>query len=305
MSAARILVVEDDRIVARDIEHQLTAAGYTVVGRTARGEEAIEFAVTMRPDLVLMDRRLDGEMDGIDAAMLIRERCRIPVIFLTAYADEETVRRASLAEPFGYLLKPFEESQLRTAVEIALYKHAAERRLRESERRFATTLASIGDAVIATDASAKITFMNSVAESLTGWERAEALGRPLTEVFRIVNERTREVAHDPVERVLRLGKVVGLANHSALISRDGHARPIDDSGAPIIDDDGNVSGAVLVFRDVTHRRQIDEALRKAQAELTRASHLTTMGELTASIAHDVSPPLAAMIPHRSAGPERL
>jgi C4-dicarboxylate-specific signal transduction histidine kinase len=126
------MVVEDDRIVARDISEQLGRIGHSVIGVTARGEAAVELAISNRPDLVLMDIRLEGDIDGIDAARQIRARCQIPVVFLTAYADDETVRRASQAEPFGYLLKPFEDLQLRTVIEMALYKDRADRKLRES-----------------------------------------------------------------------------------------------------------------------------------------------------------------------------
>jgi C4-dicarboxylate-specific signal transduction histidine kinase len=129
---ARVMVVEDDRIVARDISEQLGRIGHSVIGVTARGEAAVELAISNRPDLVLMDIRLEGDIDGIDAARQIRATCQIPVVFLTAYADDETVRRASQAEPFGYLLKPFEDLQLRTVIEMALYKDRADRKLRES-----------------------------------------------------------------------------------------------------------------------------------------------------------------------------
>ena len=104
MKPARILIVEDDRVVARDIQRQLGRIGHAVVGMTARGEDAPQLALDTRPELVLMDIRLEGAVDGIEAAQQIREYCLIPVVFLTAYADDETVRRASLAEPFGYLL---------------------------------------------------------------------------------------------------------------------------------------------------------------------------------------------------------
>ena len=133
------------------------------------------------------------------------------------------------------------------------------RRIAASERRYAVTLASIGDAIITTDARARVTFLNPVAEALTGWPLADAVGRPLAEVFRIVNEQTRQPVEDPAAKVLRLGTVVGLANHTALIARDGREVPIDDCGAPIIDDRGAIAGVVLVFRDVTQRRQAEEA----------------------------------------------
>src|ERR671933_2596814 len=122
--------------------------------------------------------------------------------------------------------------------------------LYESREWFRTTLASIGDAVLATDSQGRVTFLNPVAASLTGWPEAEAFGHDITEVFRIVNEYTRAVVENPVTRVLREGTVVGLANHTLLMARDGVERPIDDSGAPIRDATGTIQGTVLVFRDI-------------------------------------------------------
>jgi PAS domain S-box-containing protein len=132
--------------------------------------------------------------------------------------------------------------------------------LSESRRLLAITLGSIGDAVIATDTAERVTFINPVAESLTGWTRGEAIGRPIKEVFRIVNEATREPVESPVDKVLREGRIVGLANHTVLIRKDGSDVPIDDSGAPIRDDAGRLSGVVLVFRNISERRRVEEAL---------------------------------------------
>jgi two-component system, cell cycle sensor histidine kinase and response regulator CckA len=267
---ANILVVEDQRVVARSIGEQLKQLGYGVAGLTASADEAVQLAEKLRPDLVLMDVRLDGRMDGIEAAARIRESLQLPVVYLTAYADEETLRRAKITEPFGYILKPFDERELRATIEMALYKHETERRMRESERRYAVTLASIGDAVIATDVALRIAFINTAAQALTGWRGADAVGVPLGEVFRIVNEFTRQPAEDPAARVLREGQVVGLANHTLLLSRDGREIPIDDCGAPIIDDFGRVSGVVLVFHDVSEQRraQADLALFRKLLDFT-------------------------------------
>ena len=150
----------------------------------------------------------------------------------------------------------------------------AQEKLRESERRYAVTLSSIGDAVIATDDRACVTFMNRVAETLTAWKSADAIGRPITEVFRIINEDTRAVVEDPAAKVLRLGTVVGLANHTALLARDGRELPIDDCGSPIVEDDGKITGVVLVFRDMTQRRRAEEAelLRRSKERLELAVH---------------------------------
>ncbi|MCZ7402797.1 MAG: PAS domain S-box protein [Candidatus Methanoperedens sp.] len=143
----------------------------------------------------------------------------------------------------------------------------AEEALRESEQRWATTLASIGDAVIATETEGRITYMNTEAEALTGWTLAEASAKPVTEVFNIINEYTRAEVEDPVSRVIQEGLVVGLANHTLLVRKDGTEVPIDDSGAPIKDRDGTTMGVVLVFRDITGRKRAEEALLKAHDEL--------------------------------------
>jgi PAS domain S-box-containing protein len=300
MTPARILILEDDRVVARDIQKQLTRIGHEVLGMAVRGEDAVALALHMRPDLVLMDIRLGGTIDGVEAATQIRRRCQSPVVFLTAYSDDDTLRRASQAEPFGYLLKPFEDSQLRTVIEMALYKHVADRKLRDSERRYATTLSSIGDAVIATDRSARVTFMNPVAVSLTGYAQEEALGRPVSEIFRTVNEETREAVEDPAAQALRQGIRVEPADRTVLIAKNGAELPVADCGAPIIDDRGDTTGAVLVFRDMTRRHRVDEELREAHLALARVGRFSAMGELTASIAHEINQPLTAIVANAAA-----
>ena len=142
--------------------------------------------------------------------------------------------------------------------------------LQESEHRYATTLASIGDAVIATDIGGKITFMNKVAEELTSWTLEECLARPAKAIFNIVNEFTRQEVDDPITKVLENGAIVGLANHTILIREDGTEVAIDDSGAPIKDRDGNITGVVLVFRDITERKRAEEALKAARDQLFRS-----------------------------------
>ena len=144
---------------------------------------------------------------------------------------------------------------------------AAREETLRSEASLRATLYSIGDGVLAADENARVTRVNPVAERLTGWREAEAAGHPITEVFNIVNEETRATAVNPVARVLAEGVVVGLANHTALISRDGTERPIADSGAPILSGDGRPAGAVLVFRDITEDRRAEEALRHSEEKL--------------------------------------
>ena len=279
MEKTQILVVEDDFIIADDIKENLISLGYTVCATVPSGEEAIEKAEEDKPDLVLMDIILESETNGVEAANEIRSRFDIPIVYLTAYADEEILARAKVTEPYGYIIKPFEDKELRTAIEIALYKHEMENKLKESEKWLSTTLSSIGDAVIATDAEGRVKFMNPVAQDLTGWKQEDATGEPLKNIFNIINEETGEQVEDPVMRVIREGIVVGLANHTVLIAKDGRRIPIADSGAPIKDDKGNIIGVVLVFRDITEQRKMEQELQKIQK-------LESVGILAGGIAHD-------------------
>jgi AmiR/NasT family two-component response regulator len=135
-SKVRLLVVEDETIVALDLQNSLKILGYEVVGTASNGLDAIAKANHTRPDLVLMDVILQGDMDGVQTAEVIHSQFNIPVIFLTACADEKTLERAKVTEPFGYMIKPFEERELHSHIEISLYRHRMERRLRESEERY-------------------------------------------------------------------------------------------------------------------------------------------------------------------------
>lgn len=283
MSKVRILIVEDQMITATDIQGILIRFGYEVVGIVSSGKKAIEKAAKGKVDLVLMDIVLKGSMDGIEAAEQIWSRFDIPIVYLTAFADQNTLKRAMITEPYGYILKPFEERELQTNIEIALYKHRMERELRKSRQWYATTLNSIGDAVIATDTQGMVTFMNPVAERLTGWSNEDAIGCSLKEIFRIINEETRLPVELPVTKVLREESVVGLANHTVLVAKNGTEIPIDDSAAPIKDDKGVMLGVIMVFHDISKRRQdektINDALLKAENERIRAEAiLEALGE---------------------------
>ncbi|MCK5226914.1 MAG: PAS domain S-box protein, partial [Desulfobulbaceae bacterium] len=261
-----ILIVEDESIVARDIQECLLSFGYKVTGVVSSGEEAIKAVAEERPDLVLMDIVLNGNVDGIDAAHEIRTRFGVPVVYLTAYADDKTLERAKVTEPFGYIVKPFDERELHSTVEIALYKAKSEKKLKESEIWFSTTLKSLGDGVIATDPEGEVVFLNHAAEGITGWRQQDAVGRPMHEIFYIINEHTRQRVENPAAKVLREGRVVGLANHTILITRQGTEVPIDDSAAPIRDDKGNLLGIVMVFREIIKRKKAEKALA-AEKEL--------------------------------------
>jgi hypothetical protein len=264
---AKILIVEDENIVAFNIQNRLERLGYIVTAVSSSGEVALQKVEQTHPDLVLMDIKLKGMIDGIQAAERIRTEFQIPVVYLTAYTDEETLNRAKRTEPYGYILKPFEARDLNTTIEIALYKHQIEQQLRQREQWLATTLKSIGDAVITTDSQGVVTFMNPVAEALTRWNSEEVLGNDLSQFFHAINEKTREIVENPINLVLQEGVTVGLENHTLLITKDGSEIPIDDSAAPIKNEEGNILGAVLVFHDMTEQQQFQSLLEKTNEEL--------------------------------------
>ncbi len=293
-AGARILVVEDEAIIAEEIQERLTRLNFNVVGVEDTGRKAIDAVDRTRPDLVLMDIRLKGSLDGIDTAAEIRRRCDVPIVYLTAHSDPTTLARARETAPLGYLLKPIHERELEVTVELAIFRHNMERRLRESELRYAATLASIGDAVLATDADGRITFMNAVAETLTGWRRTDAQMLPVDRVLELINESTRERVPSPIGAVLERGATVRLPSPVLLISRDGSTIPIDDSAAPILDADRNVLGVVIAFHDIRDRRLAEDALKKAEAELRHAQKMESIGQLAGGVAHDFNNVLTAI-----------
>ena len=216
-----------------------------------------------------MDIVLKGDMDGVEAAQKIRDTLDIPVVYLTAYSDEKTLKRAKVTEPFGYIIKPFEDRELHSAVEVALYKHKMESKLKESEKWLSTTLESIGDAVIATDENGCVKFMNPVAMDITGWNEADALGKNLKEIYNIIKEGSEASIDDPVKEVIQKNQIIELNDPTILITKNGNKVPIDDSSAPIRDSNGNIIGVALVFRDITERRKAEKEREELLKEKAR------------------------------------
>ncbi|MBE9007022.1 response regulator [Fortiea sp. LEGE XX443] len=298
MTDASILVVEDESIVAKDLQNRLRKFGYTVPAIASSGQEAINKAVEISPDLVLMDIRLKGQMDGIEAAAEIHKYLDIPIIYLTAYADENTLERAKITEPFGYLLKPFKERELQTNIEIALTKHRLEKQLKTNQQWLSTLLNSISDGVIATDVNQLVTFMNPVAEKLTGWTQVEASEKNISEIFKIIDITTREPLENSINKVLQSGAIAPLSVATILIAKNGAETPIDDSAAPIKDNKDNITGAVLVFRDVTERLQAVADRQKQTEQEQLVAQLEELNQLKNDflnlVSHELRSPLCHM-----------
>ncbi|MEQ9671702.1 response regulator [Coleofasciculus sp. G2-EDA-02] len=247
----KILVVEDERIIAINLKESLESLGYKVPAIAASGEKAIDKATEFHPDLVLMDIWLKGNIDGIEAAQQIWERLKIPTIYVTGHSDQSTVERAKITAPFGYILKPVKEQALYVAIETALQRY-------EREQLLSAILKGIGDGVIVTDKDCRVQFLNHKAESLTGWQLADARDRELTEVFNIIDEQTQQPVGDVITGVLEKDTIIYLEERILLIPKQGKAIPIADSIAPIKNNDGAIAGAVLVFRDATQQRLAQE-----------------------------------------------
>ncbi len=257
MSQKKIAIVEDEHVIAMEIEDRIKKLGYSVPFVAASGEEAIEKMTTMSPDLILMDIMLEGGMDGIETAEKIRNNLNIPIVYLTAYSDEKTLSRAKLTDPYGYILKPLQEKELHKTIEIAIYKYEMEKKLREDKQWFSTTLKSIGDAVITTDTEEKIKFMNPVAESLTCWNMKEALNKNVKSVFNIIDEKNPSFSDNPVKTVLKEGIMYSFSKSTILITRNGSEMPVDVCASPIKDDKGHINGVVLIFRDISEQIILD------------------------------------------------
>ena len=274
----RVLVVEDEGIIAHDISRRLTKLGFEVVAIARSGQEAIERARELLPGLILMDVKLEGEIDGIEAASQILKELDVPVIYLTAHTDMETLARAKLTGPFGYLTKPLQQHSLPTTIDIALYKHKIERELRDQKAWLTTILATMTDGVAVVDVNGKVQFLNRAAEKLTGWGHEEAQARSLSTVLAGSNPESEARIERIFSQTIGQDRPRRLPRGLRVAVRNGRVFSIEGEIAPSFNG-GASAGAILTFRDTT-ARELEEEQRRHQHKMQ------AVGSLAAGVAHD-------------------
>ncbi len=281
----KVLIVEDELTIALDLEGSLEGLGFQVMGLARTARQALNMAEAGRPDLVLMDVRLPGPMDGIAAAALIRDRWGIPVVFLTANSTPEVIARAKDAIAYGYLTKPFRLEELNGTIRLALARHQLMQVLLREHTWFTTLLGSLSDGVIATDEEGYVRYLNSAAEALTGWTQQEAKGRAFEEVFPSMEHDGTSGDHRQLRKALETH--VPVTKHKFCVtSKDGRMLSVEASATPIIEK-GATLGAVTIFQDITQQERTEQVLRESEK-------LAIVGRLASSISHEINNPLEAI-----------
>jgi PAS domain S-box-containing protein len=270
MASPRILAVDDEKIAATDLERPLNHLGREVIGLALSRKEALRKLLAASLGPTLMGLRPRGDMAAIETAVEAHRRGRAGALLIPAPVGRAELQHTTVAGLLDHLLRPIEEGVIYTVVRLALHSYRLERtlqRMGERERGLIAALKCIGDAVLTTDAHSCTTFMSPVAVALTGWSEKDALGKNLTEVFNIGNEPAGGVTNSPVTKALRDG-AVSLATDRVLVDKDGTQTLVDYIATPIKDIEGNIAGAVVVFRRVTDRAEptldmLDEGKRRA------------------------------------------
>ncbi|PHJ59969.1 diguanylate cyclase [Nostoc linckia z18] len=260
MFPRKILVVEDEKTLASNIKKILQKLGYIVSEITESGEEVIKKIAEIQPNLVLIDICLAGEINGVEVVDIIENDFQIPVVHIINRSEYKVLQKKQLIQPFNYIIKPFIKSDLHFVIEMTLYKYQSEKTLQEEKQRLTAIINSMGRAVIVTYANGSIQMMNPTAEIITGWKQSEALGKDLVEVVSLVDKDVGEAIENLAMDVIEAGEIFNLPENCTLISKDGKEIPIEDNVAPIRDRDGNITGAVLVFQDITKRKETEAQL---------------------------------------------
>ena len=287
MSNTKILIVEDDGIVAMDIQSRLEAFGYSVCGKVRSGDTAIEKTEELKPDLVLMDIVLKGEMDGIEAAEIIQASFGVPIIFVTAYAAGKRFERAKVIAPLGYIIKPFQDRELKIAIEMALYKahvdakrRLAEAALRESKEKYHALFKSASDAIFVIDVETMcILDGNEAAQNIYGYSHSELLKMKIFDLSDEV-EKTKALIRDNIAITVP---------HRYHRKKDGTVFPVEIKTNCFVLNDRKTT--ISGIRDISERIEAEKEKKKFEAQLTLAQKMESVGTLAAGIAHEINNPV--------------
>ncbi len=287
MSKHNIFVVDDESIIVLELRQRILELGYAFAGSAGEGYTAIDQISRIRPDLVLMDINISGNIDGIETAKIILSKYQVPIIYLTAYTDSETLERVKQTSPYGFIIKPADEKELYVAIEIALSKSRMEQKIRENEKSLLTTLNSIGDGVITTDNTGRIKRINPAASEITGWKAEEAAGLYTKEIFTLLEPKERKKVKCPVKLALETGNTISREQHSILTRKDISERYISYSAAPIIDEFNEIEGVVLVFSDETesykNRQKLIESEKKYRTTIENATDMIYATDISGNL----------------------
>jgi len=285
-SVPKILVVEHEQIAVADLERNLTSLGYRVGRVAATGNEAVKVMGEFFPDLVLINLQLQGGLDGLATAGEIRRRRQVPVIYTTADANDERCGRARSNGPFGLLVKPFGTHQLYATISMALHQQELLRQETESRNLLSAILKSTQDGVIATDAAGKVRFVSSAAEKITGWQKMEAAGKFIEDVYPLLDSDRQPLRQHLVRRALDTG-VAQEKRRLVLVCRDGREVLVEDAAVPLRDAQGEISGALTVFCDITERIRMEQFQMEERERLEEALD-TTRAELRGVIGRGIT-----------------
>ncbi len=260
------MIVEDEIIVAKDIQYRLEKLGYEVAGMVSDGQSAIEQASRQYPDIILMDIRLSGGVDGIEAARRIHDTLHIPVIYLTAYADNHTLQRAKVTEPFGYIIKPIEDTELKSTIEVALYKHAIEARLRESEWKFRTIFENANDVIVYLDRRGKIRDINKKAYSMFGCKKHNLIG---TNILKLpwFDGRTVKRIHGVLGSLEKNEPSIDLVELE--LKSTEKKRIFAEASITALTDKDSITGFLMVIRNISERKKMEQRLAHTLAQLRK------------------------------------
>ncbi|MGD1005588.1 MAG: response regulator [Methanoregulaceae archaeon] len=251
MQPKKILIVEDEGVVALSLQSVLTKMGYQISGMAITGPEAIKMAAEQKPDVILMDIHLKGDMDGIQATEKINEFSDVPIIFLTAYADDETVKRAIKTRSHSYLVKPFNSRELYSNIEFAIYKRRLKDRVGTHRENLELLLTKLSDTGIIIDIKEKILSINPAAETLTGWKKEDLIGKNVFNILDVSLSQKGDAPNESLSRILALGAIDYLPPIATITTKGGKNRTVSLHVGMIKDDNEENKSILMLLKEDT------------------------------------------------------